>query len=143
MKYKIVLLCIVFLSMVKLSHAQVLAKIESFKPAPYPVSDDDEKETYDYRIASGKPVPSTFTDLFIGDIWQRIYKDLHLFIPIAKVNEPAVDSAFSTYLTKDWSKIAGYLPWTHWNFIRSLIPEQRKTLSKEVVAYILKNGVQD
>ena len=144
MIYKLLALSAVFILLVfNVSNAQILAKIETYNCAPYPQSEDDEKETYYYRISDGKPVPPTLTDVFICDIWQRIHKDLHLDITASEINEAKVNSAFTVYLTTDWAEIAGYRPWTHWNFIRSLSVEERKVLSTEVVAYVLKNGIKD
>ncbi len=69
--------------------------------------------------------------------------DLKLKIEPENVTEENVKQAIGIYLTKDWNDIAGYRPWTHYNFIKSLKETQREQLIKEVMAYIKKNGVKD
>lgn len=49
----------------------------------------------------------------------------------------------NVYLERDWNDLAGYRPWTHWNFIRQLKPPQRDELVKEITGYIKTNGVRD
>jgi hypothetical protein len=122
---------------------EVLPLIEKFKAPSYPKSSIITKETYDYRIADKRTLPPTLTDTFICDIWQRITMDLKLSIKPEEVTEENVKKALDIYLTKDWNDIAGYRPWTHYNFIKGLKESQREKLTKEVVAYIKKNGVKD
>jgi hypothetical protein len=122
---------------------QVLPLIEKFKAPPHPKSTYIDRETYDYRIMYKSPVPPTLTDAFICDIWQRITLDLKLTLSPQDVSEQNIKDAMNIYLNKDWNDIAGYRPWTHWNFIRRLKEPQRDLLAKEVVAYINKNGVRD
>ena len=122
----------------------ILHKIETYKAPPYPNSGFISKETYDYRIESNTPVPPTLTDAFICDIWQRIKMDLKKTdLNPFKVDEETVMKAFDVYLKTGWSDIAGYRPWTLWNFIRGLSDEERKKLAGEVVAYMSVNGVKD
>lgn len=123
--------------------SQVLPLIEKYKAPPYPKTSYLDRETYDYRISSHRPVPATLTDVFICDIWQRVTMDLKSAISPREVSEGIVTQAMGVYLTKDWNDIAGYRPWTHWNFIRGLKPPQRDALVKEITAYISKNGVRD
>ncbi len=121
----------------------VLPQIEKFKAPPYPKSLYVQKETYDYRIASNRPVPATLTDTFICDIWQRITMDLKLTITRQETTDAIVQQAMQIYLNRKWEDIAGYRPWTHANFIRKLTAANRAQLAKEVAAYILEHGVRD
>ncbi len=121
----------------------VLPLIEKYKAPPYPKSQFLTAETYEYRISYKRPVPPTLTDVFICDIWQRVTLDMKLTITPQEISEDIANQAIRIYLTKNWSDIAGYRPWTHWNFIRTLKVGQRTALAKEVVAYIGENGVRD
>ena len=62
---------------------------------------------------------------------------------IASPKAGFIQDAVNIYLEKESSKIAGYRPWTHGHFIRSLTDEQRETLALEVYNYIIENGVRD
>ena len=59
------------------------------------------------------------------------------------VSEDNVKQALNVYVERDWNNIAGYRPWTHLNFVRSLSPQDREILAKEVVKYMEANGVRD
>ena len=122
---------------------EILHLIEKYKAPPYPKDAYITKETYDYRIRDKRTIPPTLTDTFIADIWQRITLDLKLKIEPENVTEDNVKQAMAIYLTKRWEDIAGYRPWTHYNFIKSLKESQRAQLIKEAVDYIKKNGVKD
>lgn len=122
---------------------KLLPLIENYKAPPYQKSLYLTGETYDYRIKSGAPLPPTRTDIFVCDIWQRVTMDLKLTISPEQVSEDVIKQAMNVYLTRKWDDIAGYRPWTHWNFIRRLKAPQRDSLAKEFVEYIGKNGVRD
>jgi hypothetical protein len=123
--------------------SEILPLIEKYKAPPYPKDAYLTKETYDYRIRDKRTIPPTLTDTFIADIWQRITLDLKLKIEPENITEDNVKDAIGIYLTKNWVDIAGYRPWTHYNFIKSLKEQQRGQLIREVVSYIRKNGVKD
>ena len=124
------------------SSQDILSRIKTYTPPPYP--SDYPKETYDYRIDSNEPVPPTLTDTYICDMWQRIPMDLKITdITPSQVSEENILNAFNIYLTRDWSNIAGYRPWAHWNFIRSLNDSERLKLAKQTVDYMKINGVKD
>ena len=123
--------------------AQVLPLIETYKAPPYPKTSFLEGETYYYRKKNGEPLPPTLTDTLICDVWQRVTMDLKMTIAPKAASESIILSAFDVYLRRKWDDIAGYRPWTHWNFIRGLKEPQRNTLAKEIVAYIKQNGVRD
>ena len=125
------------------SSAEVLPLVAKYKAPPYPRSAYITQETYDYRIRDKRTIPPTLVDTFICDIWQRITMDLKLKIEPENVTEDNIKQAIGIYLTKDWNDIAGYRPWTHYNFIKSLKEPQRGQLIKEVVAYIKKNGIKE
>lgn len=121
----------------------VLSRIEKYKAPPYPVSRFLKQETYDYRRKSGRPVPATLTDILICDIWQRVTMDLKLEVNPRAISEETIQQAMKVYLTRRWDDIAGYRPWTHWNFIRELQEPERERLAKEIAEYIHKNGIRD
>lgn len=122
---------------------QVLPLIEKYKAPAYPKTLYLDRETYDYRISSHRPVPETLTDVFICDVWQRVDMDLKSKITPQEVSEELIKQALNVYLEKKFEDLAGYRPWTHWNFIRSLKQPQRDALVTEITDYIKKNGVRD
>lgn len=69
--------------------------------------------------------------------------DLKLKLDPKEISEDVIKAAIAIYLKRNHDDIAGYRPWTHWNFIRKLKEPERQTLAAEVVAYIKKNGVRD
>jgi hypothetical protein len=125
------------------SSYQILPLIEKYKAPLYPKDVFLDRETYDYRIKSGRSVPATLTDVLICDVWQRITMDLKLKLSPKEVSEETIKQAMNVYLTRRWDDIAGYRPWTHWNFIRGLKEPQRDQLAKEIADYIAKNGIRD
>lgn len=125
------------------SSSKVLPLIEKYKAPPYPKDQYLDRETYDYRIGSHRPVPDTLTDVFICDVWQRVDMDLKSKITPEEVYEGIIKQALDVYLQKKYEDIAGYRPWTHWNFIRSRTQSQRDTLVTEITDYIKRNGVRD
>jgi hypothetical protein len=122
---------------------QVLSLIEKYKAPPYPRDQYLDRETYEYRISSHRPVPETLTDVFICDVWQRVDMELKSKVSPQDVSEDIIKQALNVYLEKKYEDIAGYRPWTHWNFIRGLKQSQRDVLAQEVTDYIKKNGVRD
>lgn len=122
---------------------QVLSLIEKYKAPRFPATAYLDRETYDYRISSHRPVPETLTDVFICDVWQRVDMELKSKVGPQDVSEDLIKQALNVYLEKKYEDIAGYRPWTHWNFIRSLKQSQRDVLAKEIADYIKKNGVRD
>jgi hypothetical protein len=121
----------------------ILPLIEKYKAPPYPKSAFLDRETYDYRIRHRRPVPATLTDVFICDIWQRVTLNLNLRLEPSEITEEVVKQALAIYMERNWNDIAGYRPWTHWNFIRRLKEPQRDSLAREIAEYIKKNGVRD
>src|SRR3954468_7800071 len=106
--------------------APVLPLIEKYKAPPYRASGFLDRETYDYRIKFHEPLPATLTDVLICDVWQRVTMDLKLKVTPKDASAEIVKQALNVYLTKRWDDIAGYRPWTHWNFVRGLKPPQRE-----------------
>ena len=122
----------------------VLNLIEAYKAPPFPRRGTQDWETYDHRILHGAPVPETLTDTFVWDLWQIMIMDLGLTgVKPHQVTEGNVMKALNAYLTKDWTEFAGYRPWTHMNFVKSLSGEQRSSLCKEVAEYMSKSGIRD
>jgi hypothetical protein len=129
---------------VKSKSKSVLQTIETYQAPPFPKSDQINKETYDYRKEYGVAVPPTLIDAFVADLWQIMKEDLKINgITIYRVSVDHVIQALNIYLHRDWKNIAGYRPWTHWHFVRSLSPEKRKILAQEVVRYMYDNGVKE
>ena len=123
------------------SQEDILKRIENYKAPAYP---GGGKETYEYRIESQTPNPPTLTDAFMCDMYQRITMDLKITsITPSQVSEENILNAFDIYLNRDWVDIAGYRPWTYYNFIRNLNDSERLKLAKQTVAYMKKNGVKD
>jgi hypothetical protein len=116
----------------------VLPLIEIYRPPPYPSNGLVFAETYDSRVQNGKKVPPTLTDVLTCDIWQRIDADLKLTLNPELITETYIRQAISIYTSRDWQQIAGYRPWTHWNFIRRLDREQRESLVSELFQYMKK-----
>ena len=125
------------------SAVQVLPLIEKYKAPRFPATTYLDRETYDYRIGSHRPVPETLTDVFICDVWQRVDMDLKSKVSPQDVSEDIIKQALNVYLERKYEDIAGYRPWTHWNFIRSLKQSQREALAREITDYMKKNGVRD
>ncbi len=125
------------------SSTAVLPLVEKYKAPAYPRSSYLDRETYDYRLRSGRPVPATLTDVLVCDVWQRITLDLKLEVKPEQVSEETIRTGVNIYLERGWNDIAGYRPWTHWNFIRRLKATQRDALVKEITLYIKMNGVRD
>ncbi|HKY05819.1 MAG TPA: rhodanese-like domain-containing protein [Blastocatellia bacterium] len=121
----------------------VLPLIEKYKAPAYPRSAYLDRETYDYRRGSGRPVPATLTDVLVCDLWQRVTLDLKLETKPGQVSDDVIRRGVNVYLERGWQDIAGYRPWTHWNFIRRLKEPQRDALVKEITEYIKTNGVRD
>lgn len=121
----------------------VLSRIDTYKAPPYPKNASADREPYDYRIRDRKPVPATLPDVLVCDIWQRIIKDLKLNVSSKEVSAEMIHQAFIIYLSRPWTDMTGYRPWTHYNFIRGLSDAEREALAKEITEYIEKNGVRD
>jgi hypothetical protein len=129
-------------SNVKPSKEDILEMIDTYKAPPLP--EGSLHETYDFRLQYKEPVPATLTDVFICDIWQRITMDLKIAGSRPnEVSEETILMAFNVYMTRYWETIAGYRPWTHWNFIRSLNESERVKLAKQTVNYMHSKGVRD
>jgi hypothetical protein len=132
-------------SIIYVNNTKVLRLIETYVGEPFPLDEfsSNYMETYDHRISDRPiaPVPPTLVDTFVYDIWQRISIDLKIDISYSDVFLLLINDALDVYNQKDWREIAGYRPWTHWNFIRSISSEDRKILAKEILVYILNFGV--
>src|SRR2546423_8214413 len=82
------------------SSGRLLSLIEKYKAPAYPKTIYLDRETYDYRIASNRPVPETLTDVFICDVWQRVEIDLKLKTTAAEVYEDIIRQALDVYLRR-------------------------------------------
>ncbi|MHC4253839.1 MAG: hypothetical protein ACYS9X_32400 [Planctomycetota bacterium] len=120
--------------------AGVLGRIESYRAPPYPASEHIDCETYDYRLRDSSPVPPTPVDTLVFDIWRRVNTDTGA-VPPPTAQDMAM--GIEVYIERDWSQIAGFRPWTHWNFIRGLTPEEKGKLAEEVACHIGQFGVKD
>lgn len=121
----------------------ILEAIDAYQAPPYPRNAQLSQETYGYRIDSGAPLPPTLVDTFICDLWQRVYLDLKVPQPPTECTHELIAQGMTIYLTRGWRNIAGFRPWTHWNYIRGLSDNEREKLAKEATHYILAHGVLD
>jgi len=130
---------------------KVLGRVRNYK-----YSDIDEAEPYNYNKNNSLPVPPSYIDTFICDIWHQIItgfklppkeynidKIKKLEISYKDIDEKLVEKAVKIYCKRQWYRIAGWRPYTHWYFIRSLTNSERKSLIKEIVKYIMDNGIRD
>ena len=149
MKKTICLLFAVFICMQVVSFGasyKVLSRIETYKAPPFPAVTYLTNDLYEENIKNNQTVPPSLTETFIYDIWQRIDLD-NAYAWSDKPATPAdVDisdilAAFQVYQDKVYTKIAGYRPWTHWNFIRDLNNRERYELAKDVVKHMHARGV--
>src|SRR6267142_1991470 len=72
------------------SAGRVLSLIEKYKAPAYPKTLYLDRETYDYRLSSHRPVPETLTDVFICDVWQRVDMELKSKITPQEVSEEII-----------------------------------------------------
>jgi len=123
---------------------QILSAIETYKAPDFPELEFVDRETYDYRTSTNYPVPPTLTDTFVCDIWLLVPRNFKMNDSIpSSIDEKIILNVFDIYTNKKWTKIPGFRPWTHWNFIHTLNDSQKKTLAVEVADYIKKNGVSN
>lgn len=122
--------------------SSVLQRIETYQAPPFPQSQLTDRETYDYRVRSGFSVPSSFSATLVADLWLIMTGNLELTgLSPTRVREDQVASAINFYLTRNWTNIAGYRPWTHWNFMYSLSAQNRAVLARDVAEHIQTYGV--
>jgi hypothetical protein len=133
-------------SIIYVNNTKVLKMIETYICEPYPIDKNTKMEPYDYRILDRPitdPVPPTLVDTFICDVWQRIKMDLGFNIPHTDLHLRLIIDAIDIYNKNDWQKIAGYRPWTHWNFVKSLSHGDKNILANEILNYIIRFGIRD
>ena len=128
---------------------KILGRVRKYK---YSVINDYPIDCYNYRIKESLPVPPSYIDTFICDIAVHCHKKLKTKMakeesPIRIINEEIdekiIGKGIRIYRKRGWHRIAGYRPYTHWYFIRSLTKAERKLLIKEIVEYIKTNGIMD
>ena len=130
---------------------KILGRVRKLK-----YSSTDEVEPYNYRKNNSLPVPPSYIDTFICDIWYQIKTGFKLppkekrndiiktiEISYKEPDEKLVERAVKIYCKREWHNIAGYRPYTHWFFIRRLTNFERKILIKEIIKYIKNNGIRD
>ncbi len=124
-------------------NSSILQRIETYQAPPFPQqSQYSDRETYDQRIRYGRSVPSSFSATLVADLWLIMTEHLELTgLSPTRVREDQVASAINFYLTRNWTNIAGYRPWTHWNFMYSLSAQNRAVLARDVAEYIQTYGV--
>jgi len=148
MRYKIFAVSILSIILATCVSDNVLVKIKKYKCASFPVDTNAyiQEELYDFSLNNNYKVPSTLYDVFIHDIFDVICDDIIRTVVAPKpmdVCEKDVLAALNIFLERDWTEFAGYRPWTHWNFIKSLTPFQREILASEIVEYIAENGIKE
>ncbi len=104
-------------------------------------SDESFNETYEFRASSNKSVPPTLIDTFICDVWQRLDFDLNKNLKNITIND--IRDALAIYLNRSAYEIAGYRPWTHSCFIKSLDSDEIRVLAQEIFEYEKEYGVRN
>lgn len=115
------------------AQSSVLSRVESYQAPPLPK--DEWPEAYDTRRVLRGGVPSTRTETLVCDLFQQITTEAKARYEVAGARQSDFERAIQKYVDVDWRKIAGYRPWTHWNFIRGLGEPARRQLAGEIVDY--------
>jgi hypothetical protein len=119
----------------------VFTKLSTFKAPPCP---SDIGEAYENRKKSGTPVPPTAQDAFLADVLIILKQDFSMpDVSATTLTEADIGKVVQFYVATVWTKIRGYRPWFHKNFIDSLTAEQRTTFTKEAYAHVKANGIND
>jgi hypothetical protein len=128
----------------------LLATIENFDVTEGGKTEKPFSETYDFRYSSGATNPPSLIDCFTADI-KIIYKQKDK-MGIADITETIEGKSLSSasalriigvYFSKEARSIPGYMPWTHWSFVKSLTESQRNQLAKELQGYIKEYGFSE
>jgi hypothetical protein len=128
----------------------LLATIESFDVTKGGQSEKPFSETYDFRYATGAANPPSLIDCFTADI-KIIYNqrdkmgiaDITETIGGKNLSSASAIKIMGVYLSKEARSIPGYMPWTHWSFVKSLTESQRNQLAKELAGYIKEYGFSE
>lgn len=128
----------------------LLATIENFDVTKGGKIEKPFSETYDFRNSSGAPNPPSLIDCFTADI-KIIYKqkdkmgiaDITETIEGKNLSSASALRILGVYLNKEARSIPGYMPWTHWSFVKSLTESQRNQLAKELQGYIKEYGFSE
>ena len=111
----------------------VLSRLNTYEAPPFPAREYTDRETYDYRLQHGAPVPDKQMALVL-DVCQVIRKELDDHFKPLHARQRDVRAGLSIYEKRSWEAIPGYRPWTHWNFVRSLSATDRENLASEIAA---------
>jgi hypothetical protein len=118
------------------NNESVLNKIETFKPK------EDKKESYDYNLTDGNPLPKRMVDVFVYDIWLTMTRKMQIQgINQSNLTINNVLDVLNYYKNNDWTMLIGFRPYTNSSFIKSLNNDEMNQLSKEIIAHIKENGV--
>ena len=125
---------------------QVLNRVSYFVPPPFPQDTSKDAsfrfETYDLRKAGNQAVPPTKTDALVCDLWIECNVGLHKNVTTpSQLTVNDVRQAIGKYEAGTWKNVAGYRPWTHWNFIDRLSPAERESLAEEAHSYMIQHGI--
>lgn len=131
----------------------VLSKVETFKAPPMEKGGlgepyDHIKKSLELKALGGnppgaenlKPLPPTLVDTLLADFRTIAFFDLGTRLDARTVTAADLQAVVDFCATTAWTKLRGYRPWTHKNFIDSLTDLERKTLAKESAEYLNKNG---
>jgi len=114
----------------------VLTRLENYDAPRYPADTAITREAYDARMPRVDRVPATLTDTFVCDLVTTMVRTLDLRgVSIGGLREDHVRRALQVYLQREWTKVPGYRPWTHWNFVNGLTDRDREQLVREVASY--------
>jgi hypothetical protein len=114
----------------------VLTRLENYDAPRFPADSVVTREAYDARMPRVDRVPASLTDTFVCDLVTVMVKILDLRgVSIGGLREDHIRRAFQAFLQRDWTKVPGYRPWTHWNFVNGLTDRDREQLMREVASY--------
>lgn len=123
------------------SHAshKILEKLKTYNAPSPPVTDKQAVKDLEQARMKYYKTPE---EALAYDVWRILTKDLDLSqLNHNTVTERDAVRAFEIYQTKHYGKIAGFRPWTHWNFMRSLSTGDLEILATEIVEYMRTHGV--
>ena len=114
----------------------ILSRLENYDAPRLPTDTGSTREPYDARMPRVDRVPATLIDTFVCDLVMAMVKTLDLRgVSIGGLREDHVKRALQIYLEREWTKVSGYRPWTHWNFVKGLADRDREQLVREVATY--------
>ncbi|MEP6675534.1 MAG: hypothetical protein ABJA78_10270 [Ferruginibacter sp.] len=130
----------------------ILAKLEGFDGTKNGTITKPFSETYDYRANSNTPNPPSLVDCFICDLkilytrkedYKTFTGPITGYISDNHLPADVSEKIMQIYIKNDPYKTAGYRPWSHCQFVRSLSSVDRGKLTSEIEAYVKEYGILD